>query len=186
MAASAGSANVVGVQNRTYFPPAIRVNIGLEKIAAYNEQWDEADMDLIPTDRASPVHVGHLWRWVAQQQAWTVQSRKMVTAVLPDNPPERIMVIDEIIHEGISYALVTSLLAAVYPAAELRFAAGQLLHWGSIATRYWLTQNAPELLFVLDAKTDILTDRKGEAMAWQSYLRNVASGTEDNDSADLD
>lgn len=103
------------------FPPIARVNLGREKITVFTEMHNLEEVCFAGIYTSGYV-VGKLLAWLYTHLDWRMQLRGHVSAALPAGiDPQRILVVDDCIHEGSTAMVALSLLERVYPLAQLRY-----------------------------------------------------------------
>jgi hypothetical protein len=103
------------------FPPVARTNIGREKIGVFEHTFN-LPAECFPGEYASDFDIGKLLAWLTSRADWREQLRQQVAEAKQNtDDPQRILVIDDCMHEGSTYILTLGLLDWVYPQASVRF-----------------------------------------------------------------
>jgi len=104
------------------FPPLARVNLGREKGKFFDKEACRLGGGLFMGTWSFDVDVGHFLAWLTTRHEWQVELRQLITEAMPTGAaPQRILVVDECIHEGSTYLMTFSLLDLVFPQAVVRF-----------------------------------------------------------------
>ena len=174
------------VQQARPFPPTLRINFGREKLATYFGLWGDSDVGNNPLDYGEDIFLGHILWWVTKHTGWQTALQEMVAQAMPGQMPQRILLVDECIHEGTTYFPAAGLFATVFPQADVRFVADNLIFWGNTATMAWLHQHHPQTERTLAPYLSKVDNKEWEqALPLNSALRWVAAGSEDVDADSL-
>jgi hypothetical protein len=154
------------------FPPCLRINLGLEKAGLFRDRYKAAGFGDYNALYNNAFQIAPLLAWAEDQLGWQVELREMATEVMgPNQTPQRILVLDEMVSEGDTYLMAFSLLHAIYPDAEARFLAGRT-GWSNELSNLWLAETHPEL----DRAALVKNDPRG---MHKEGLERVVVGTED-------
>lgn len=106
-------------------PPVVRTNLGREKFAEYLHSSSLLeDYDYLP-DYSWAVMDGHFLCWLADQQTLLTAVKSQIEEFVGlDVIPQRILVLDDFIHEGGTRLLSLGILHHLYPGVECRLLAG--------------------------------------------------------------
>ncbi|MBX3052005.1 MAG: hypothetical protein KF753_11055 [Caldilineaceae bacterium] len=166
------------------FPPTLRTNLGREKLDPY---WDSSkDRYHFHGTYSSPKEVADFLLWLDSQLDLQEQLARQIVATLGNSsPPNRILVLDEMIAQGNTWLLVLGLLDRLYPDADVRFLDGPYFDWRNILSKHWLEENHPEVLVeLLDMQEENTKEDPRETWSFHAY--EIAPGTEDIDPRLLD
>lgn len=154
------------------FPPTLRLNLGLEKLAIYRDRKKAAGLRDIPWNYASELETGHLLAWVDGQIGWQAELKEMVREVTASQAgPRRVLILDEMIAQGSTFFIALGLIDSAYPRAETRFMAGDET-WSHALGKAWLAERAPELLAEISAQS-------GQGKRLSTAVGRLIVGTED-------
>lgn len=104
------------------FPPIARTNLGREKCDFYAQKHRMLMGTPFVGQWTSSVDLGRFLAWLASNDVWQDQLRQQVVQTLHSiQPPQRILVVDDTIHEGSTAILVLGLLQIIYPHTSVRF-----------------------------------------------------------------
>jgi hypothetical protein len=104
------------------FPPVARPNLGREKTDDFDQAVNFFSSGMFMGIYAVDIDTGHFLSWLTTRTDWQAQLRQLVAEAMPGAAaPQRILVVDDCIHEGSTYILTLGLLELVYPQAEVRF-----------------------------------------------------------------
>lgn len=154
------------------FPPCLRINLGLEKAGLFRDRYKAAGFGDYNALYNDAFQIAPLLVWAEDQLGWQAELREMAAEVMgPNQTPQRILVLDEMVSEGDTYLMALSLLRAVYPGAEARFLAGRT-GWSYDLSDLWLAETHPEL----DRAALVKNDPRGMR---KEGLKCIVVGTED-------
>ena len=164
------AAQVLWTQTQSLpFPPMVRTNIGREKIGIFDETFNLLTTDYFVGEYSTDIDVGKLLAWVALRSDWQAQLRQQVAEVMQTaEGPQRILVVDDTIHEGSTTILTLSLLDKLYPQAEVR-----LLNADS-----WFRDTYMDLMLALYPIAAAFPDGKIPSDEVNRQLGRVAIGSE--------
>jgi len=154
------------------FPPCLRINLGLEKARIFRDRREAAGLGDYNALCDEAFQVAPLLVWAEDQMGWQAELREMTAEVMgPNQTPQRILVLDEMVSEGDTYLMALSLLHAVYPYAQARFLTGRT-GWSCELSDLWLAETHPEL----DREALVKNDPRGMR---KEGLKRIVVGTED-------
>ena len=166
------SAQTLWSQTQTLpFPPLARPNLGREKINIFDETFNMLVTYSFVGEYSSAIEVGRLLAWLTGRKDWMEQLRQQVIEARQTSAdPQRILVVDECIHEGSTAILALGLLKWIYPQATLCL----------LDARSWV--HSEYLDFMLAAFPDIsgsFPNGKVPSQEVHSHLDRIAIGSED-------
>ena len=166
------SARTLWSQTQTLpFPPLARPNLGREKINIFDETFNMLVTYSFVGEYSSAIEVGRLLAWLTGRKDWMEQLRQQVIEARQTSAdPQRILVVDECIHEGSTAILALGLLKWIYPQATLCL----------LDARSWV--HSEYLDFMLAAFPDIsgsFPNGKVPSQEVHSHLDRIAIGSED-------
>jgi hypothetical protein len=153
------------------FPPVARTNIGREKAYVFSEANRVYATGRIVGIYTSSVDMGNFMAWISRNLAWQAQLRQQIEETLqPGYTPERILVVDDTIHEGTTAILTLQLLQSIYPHANVRF----------VDAKGWFRDEYRNFLFELAGPaTKPFPDRDESSQDLYKSITSVAMGSED-------
>ena len=154
------------------FPPVARSSLGRGKIDIFNETFNLVNTDMFVGQYSADINIGKLLAWVASRADWHTQLQQQIAEAMqtPENP-QRILVVDDCIHEGSTAILTLGLLRWVYPQAEVRF----------LDARGWYRSDYQDfMLSVLIPASELFPDGKIPSNEVQMHLGWVAVGSEND------
>jgi len=155
------------------FPPVARANIGREKLISFENASSMITTSYFVGEYSTDVEVGKLLTWIASRSDWQDQLRQQVAEVMPgQDAPQRILVVDDVVHESSTFIIAAGLLELVYPQAAVRF----LNTWSWYRPMY-----LEFMLATLCPVADIFPDGHIQSKEAHSSLTSVAIGSESID-----
>lgn len=163
------------------FPPALRTNLGREKLMPYRDQRREARQGDFYGTMSSLKDVADFLNWLDGQTELQEQLAQQIAETLGSGyPPSRLLIIDEMIAEGATWLLAVGLIDILYPGAEVRFVDGPYFNWRDVLSKHWLEEHHPELFVeMLDLLEKMKEERRWDT--WTHHAYAIAPGTEDID-----
>lgn len=163
------------------FPPLQVMNLGREKIARYEplrKNLPCVHISSFIADYADDEEVGYFLSWLGQQRDWIEQFKQKTQAAIRTSP-ERILILDDAIYEGVTYRLAIGLTEAVFPKATVRFINGNVISWRTELAYPWLEEQIPgwhekhydaivQALYYLSPGTE---DSRVNPFAWKPITR---------------
>lgn len=139
----------------TALPPLLPINLGTEKTKTYFDYaWNYNGITY-----SEPTETGRLIAWSQQQTTLLALLQQQVTVKLGQTQtPTRILVLDDVIHEGGTSLLVLGLLWTLYPECAASVLAGLPTDWRQVLGWNWLEEHHPAALTALQQKWGV----KGE------------------------
>ena len=152
------------------FPAVARANIGREKIDIFDETFRLLTTDFFVGEYSTDIDVGKLLAWLTTRVDWHAQLRQQVAeARQTAEAPQRILVVDDCIHEGSTSILTQGLLGWVYPQADVRF----------LDANGWYRTNYREfMLAALCPVSEVFPEGKIPSDEVNSQLARLAIGSE--------
>jgi hypothetical protein len=133
------------------FPPVARTNLGREKIDVFEHTFN-LPSECFPGEYASDFDIGKLLAWLTSRTDWREQLCQQVAEAMQHmGDPQRILVVDDCIHEGSTSILTLGLLDWVYPQTTVRFLNADSWY-RSHYTEFLLELLSPGAQFFPDAK----------------------------------
>lgn len=168
------AAQIVWQKTQTMpFPPIARPNIGREKIGIFEETFNLFSTDCFNGEYSSVLHVGKLLAWITSRTDWRDQLQQQVAdAIQSSSDPQRILVVDDCIHEGSTSILTLGLLNWVFPQAQVLFLN---------ANSWYRSEYTDFMLESIYPRTELFPDGIIPSDEIRIHLGRVAIGT-DNDS----
>jgi len=168
---------------QTPFPPIVGVNLGREKLKRFNELENRPGVTncFIGALESDDV-IAFFLAWLYDQTHWQEDLRACIQEKVGEATAPRILIIDELIHEGSTWLLTLGLLNLIYPKAEIQFYSANV-EWKHHFFDAWIEAQHPELL-----KTDLIPPKEAllpTGSAREAGIRTVV-GTEDIDAESLD
>lgn len=164
------AAQIVWLQTQSLpFPPVARTNIGREKIGIFDDTF-RLTTDYFVGEYSSYIEVGKLLAWLTTRSDWREQLRQQVAeAMQTAESPQRILVVDDTMHEGSTSILTLGLLNWVYPQATIRFL---------IAHSWYRSTYRDFMLASLCSASELFPEGKIPSDEVRYQLGNVAIGSE--------
>jgi len=168
---------------RFTFPPIVRVNLGREKIKRFNELENRSGVtNCFVGELESEDVVAFFLAWLYDQTPWQDELRAQIREKVGEATAPRILIIDELIHEGSTWLLTLGLLNLIYPKADIRFYSANI-EWKDRLLDAWIEAQHPELL-----KTDLFPpkERRWPLVPAREAAVRMVVGTEDVEPESLD
>jgi hypothetical protein len=167
--------------HRQPFPPFMLTNIGREKGERYFDFTELLDLPMFQGVYApTEVIVGWL-AWLYEQRQMHDTLRQQIAGVLgPDVGPQRVLVVDDFVHEGSTWITTLGLLWLVFPTADSRFVSSAPQLPKAALGMLWVQQEHPEVFEALRGRIE--AEEKSDparSSDLEFYLGDVACGTED-------
>jgi hypothetical protein len=128
-------------------PPVICTNLGREKVEIFNKTVRNPHaitaylLPIVETDAS----IAFFLAWLAEKTDWQAALRAQIQAELGAEIPKRILIVDELSHEGGTILLTQGLLNLLYPSAQTRFIE-MGLEWHFAFWENWTHEQQPQLL----------------------------------------
>lgn len=166
------------------FPPAVRTNFGDEKVAIY-DNWRLHHDHLRSTfcGGDGPEDWDHALKWLKNAKEWQAELQAQIDAVYPEQqPPSRVLVVDEFIASGSTWFLFLGLVAALYPEADSFFIDTDLDGWQHRLATLWIAQQQPHIQTYINQVVDRQVSKDAQKSALFDLIYQIARippGTED-------
>ena len=172
--------NAVGIRP---FPPAVRTNIGLEKHGIYIRRYGKPFPVYCCSECSDePFRTGHYLAWLAQRHRWLKELDGQMREALGDNPPQRILVVDDIFGGLRSGYTAMGLLGALYPQSRAVMLAGYADLTNAFVDE-WIATFAPRIAERIHKTNEGERIRYGHK--WHERLKPLINGSEDRNPASL-
>lgn len=128
-------------------PPVVGTNLGREKVEIFNQTARNPHavtsylLPIVETDAS----IAFFLAWLAEKTDWPAALRAQIQAELGEKVPQRILIVDELSHEGGTILLTHGLLNLLYPLAQTRFIE-MGLEWHFAFWENWTHEQQPQLL----------------------------------------
>lgn len=165
-------------------PPILPINLGSEKGNLYlNLDWGFHSIEYTDTP-----DIGHLLAWSAKQTTWQRELERQISITLgTKQPPARVLILDDVISNGVTALLILGLLWTLSPTTETWLLAGLPSDWREILGWDWLDTHHPLVratLFKSDANNGTITKEEQDRLVrpWPALLSGMV---DEDDSTSL-
>ncbi len=129
------------------FPPVVCTNLGREKIRIFDKTVKNPHgiTSWFIGSKESDPSIAFFLAWLTGKSDWQTELKLQIHEQLGGKIPQRILIVDEFIHEGSTFLLTLGLLDLLYPQAQTHFIEADLT-WQDNFWEAWVQACQPQLL----------------------------------------